>query len=219
MHFNTLDAEMGRRFFLNKSLKMRLHGGIKSCWIKQNYNIEYKDGNTAQIPPIRFPLQFVQFLQSTIEYHTDTWGIGPKVGFDSEWKVWGGWNIIADGSFSLVYSFFDIKRNQTDLDLMITGTSPAPVTRTLETFTANLKQDFSQFMPVLELSLGTEWGTCIGSKNSPYFILLGINYETQLWWELNQIPKFINSTYNGEAYNVDGYLQTQGLVLKMELDF
>lgn len=217
MHFNTLDAEIGRRFFLNKSIQMRFHGGIKSCWINQNYSVEYGDGNTAGIPPLFPAPRSVKFLQSNVRYRSKTWGLGPKLGFDSKWKVWGGWNIIADGSFSLLYSFYDVKRNQKDLDLFIVS-SRINTTAGLEVFTSKLQDDFSSFLPVFQVSLGTDWGTCLGSKEK-YFLLFGIIYETQLWWELNQIPRFIDTFAIGEAYNVNGNLQIQGLVAKLQLDF
>ncbi|MBS0653248.1 MAG: hypothetical protein JSR39_06935 [Verrucomicrobia bacterium] len=74
--FNMFNWDLGRIFYLGRSLSLRPHIGLQGGWIYQNVVSEWNHSNTLVSYNAREKLRH-RF-----------WGVGPEVGVDSKWNFW-----------------------------------------------------------------------------------------------------------------------------------
>ena len=198
MNYNFGDLELGRFSLVNPFLKCRLFGGLKGGRISQSYKIEYGDGITLT--------NNNRLLQSNIAYKSTFWGIGPRVGANTSWKIVSSWNLLADSSFSLLFSRFNVERRQIDQVLQPGGT--------LATYTNTLPNKFFEVTPVLQMLLGTDFGICFGKIN-PLLMKFLLAYELNYFFRQNQMRKFVTSSNPGDIKKLNGDLQLHGLTFTL----
>ncbi len=201
-YFNSIDLEIGRLSALSKQLPMHLFAGLKGAWMHQYYRIEYEQGTTidAILPGTPGTVPF-SLLESTITFKNKTWGAGPRVGFDSKWKLRWGISLLANGALSLLYSKIETNRGQNDLNL---NTSTSTVTP----FHMHLQTSSHQLKPVVEGKLGLDWETCICRRS---MIGFSIAYELQYWWAQNELRRNYSHVEPGGMFPERGDLQMHGL--------
>lgn len=206
MHFNSFDVQLGRYFFPEWSIPMRLNMGIKGAYIRQFYHADYGNGTTilATDPATAIPT-LLQFLSSRFQVTTDQWGLGPRLGLESKWNFWRGFNLIGNGAFSVLCSFFDLTTQYNGVILP----SPGAVAMTMD-------EDFHELTPVCEAMLGLDWGTCFCNNT---FLGISIGYEWQYWWSVNHARRNYVQTLPGETFDMRGELQMQGLNAAVKCDF
>ncbi|PIS01548.1 MAG: hypothetical protein COT84_01895 [Chlamydiae bacterium CG10_big_fil_rev_8_21_14_0_10_35_9] len=207
LRLNSIDLDWGKGFLPIESLKVRLAAGIKVAFIRQLYKVEYNRGNDVTADN-----QLVQLVASNLVLKNDSAGIGPRFGVESRWKLFWGFSLIGDGAFSLVYDYFDVNRDQVDLIYNY-------ATESLDSHFAKLHDSFSKIQPVLEISLGLDWGMCLSIKNHESYFGVTIAYDTQYWWAQNQMQRVISSAFVGDLFNNKGDLQLQGLTMSARFDF
>lgn len=206
MIFNSFDLELGRSFYPDRSLPVRLKIGAKAATIRQKYQAKYGDGTTvlATLPQGGDPSLF-QYISSQFRVRTRQWGIGPRVGLASDWLMFYGVSLIGNGAFSILCSFFDVDSKYDDL------IQPSPGQTKMK-----LKEHFHELTPVCEAMLGLDWGMCF--KNNMY-LGLQLGYEWQYWWSQNHARRNYVQTLPGETIDMRGELQMQGLNGAIKLDF
>lgn len=206
MHFNSFDLQLGRYFFPEQSIPIRMNMGVKGAYIRQFYHADYGNGTTilATAPTSDLPT-LLQFLSSRFQVKTDQWGLGPRLGLESRWNVWRGFNLIGNGAFSVLCSFFDLHTRYNDVILP----SPGPVSMTMD-------ENFHELTPVCEAMLGLDWGTCFSNNT---FFGISIGYEWQYWWSVNHARRHYVQTLPGESFDMRGELQMQGLNAAVKCDF
>lgn len=205
MHFNSIDVEMGRNFFIRKKLSLRLLCGVKCAWINHVYNVELKDGNHVTSSNG----DDITFIKSNHHFKNNSVGAGPRMGFESKLFIKWGFKFLANSSVSALYTNFDVSRDQDDqiYDHLVQS----------ERFVKNItKESFSLIKPNIQLLLGIEWGTCF-CKGSSFAISLA--YEMQYFFGQNQIRRFMDDQNIAEAYSNKGDLQMQGLTASLKFEF
>lgn len=207
LRLNAIDLEWGRYFFIYPELKLRLSAGVKIPWLRQTYKVEYITGNSVSTADNTFEL-----VNSDFVLKNNNAGIGPRIGVNSRWNLCWGFSLIGDGSLSLVYNYFGVNRDQTDLIFNQNSGS-------LDSHFSKLSDSFGKIQPILELTLGLDWGYCLSIRNRENYLGFSIGYDIQYWWGQNQMRRVISSTFFGDNFNNIGDLQLQGLTASARFDF
>lgn len=206
LHFNSVDADLGRAFFVSPRLILRPHFGLKGAWIKQLYNIEYNQEGISGL--ITAPGGTQQaFVLAAEDYHIHNvqhaWGLGPRVGFDTTWMLLK--DVSCFGNFSLAGLWGQFSTTRVDTSNVMNLITHKVV---VENFTAvNAKSKFRQFMPVIETQIGFNYDYWL--QDSRYRMRFQLVWETQTWLDQNQ---FLEA-------GVFGNLGLQGLTASFRVDF
>lgn len=192
LHFNVLDLELGRNFFISQCLHLRPHFGLKGTWQGQWMNVvtigTTGSGNT------------LQNITAMGSFELDYWGVGIRAGLDSSWHFSPCFSLVAEVAASALWERFcsdakSVFENQT------TSLFSVPI---------NTQDTFHTINPVLELYLGFRWENWFCCDEWHWSIELG--WEQQWWANQNQFYYGITETRMGD-------LSFQGLTLKLRFDF
>lgn len=206
MNFNTIDLELGRSFFPDEPLPIRLMMGAKIANIQQTYEVKYKQGNaTLAIQPGNALPSVFEFISSKFETKTDQWAVGPRIGLESHWNMLSGFNLIGHGAFSVLASSFELKTQYND----VIDPLPSPCVM-------KMKEHFTELTPVCEAMLGLDWGICF---NDQYYFGITLGFEWQYWWAVNHARRNYVQTLPGETFDMRGELQMQGLNGALKFEF
>ncbi|MDX8430746.1 MAG: Lpg1974 family pore-forming outer membrane protein [Candidatus Algichlamydia australiensis] len=192
LHFQTIDLNLGRNFFVSQYLSMRPHFGFKGTWQSQRYENSYTttDGQGG-----------VEEL-TRIKQEMDYWGFGIRTGFDTAWYFTKSWAIYGNVALSALWSQFQTCRRDTSDDNIADNTAAYT-----NFYTEN---EFHTIIPVLELGLGLRWE--MWSCDDAYHFQIQAGWEEQAWWNMNQF-------YGIYEEGNHGNLNIQGFTLKFRFGF
>jgi len=91
LHFDFLDFEMGREFFVSKWLTLRPFMGARGTWVTRTFKIKYSRPENQSFDYLK------DELQSRFR------GGGLRLGLDTQWGLGCGWSFFAGGAASLIY--------------------------------------------------------------------------------------------------------------------
>ncbi len=189
---NIGDVELGRTCFAGKWLSIRPFLGVRGLVIDQDYHIEYKGGTAAPAGD-----------KDKVSIDNDFWGVGIRMGFDSLWGLGGGWGIYGNGAASMLSGHFDIhqteKLSESELKKM------------------NLTNDTDNVVVVAELALGIQWDYMFSKDRYHFGVKFG--WEYNVFFDQNQMIRFVGDTAPGSFIRNDADLAFQGLTLGMRFDF
>src|SRR5579872_215737 len=217
LHLNMVDLELGRKFFAGQWLILRPHAGLRGAWLKQNFNINYST-NTTLNPTLPSSPSTTHTLnvRDTNKY----WGIGPRVGMDSQWNVGSGFSLYGDTALSILYGRFRIQENETlDSGANLTGTPNANVI-------LQMRDRFTTAKAIADLDLGVRYEVGYGRSCSRFVVSLG--WETHVFFNQNQFRRFwtdgSDTSSPGSNQSTlfsedDGDLTTQGVTLALRFEF
>lgn len=201
-YFNSIDLELGRISLLSSKAKLHLFTGLKGAWLHEYYRVEYDDGSTIQaILPGTDELLSYALLKSAITFNNETWGGGPRVGFDSSWNMGLGISVIVNSAFSLLYSATKTHRDQNDLNQNTESEELVP-------FHLDLKTHSHQLKSVAEAQIGADWRYDFGKTSQ---VGLTIAYEIQYFWGQNNLRRGYSHVQPGGMFPSRGDLQMHGL--------
>lgn len=194
--YNAIDLELGRAFFLTKAITCRPFWGVRGAWLHQ-----------------RFISSFTQPLQLGIDTKQDFhgknhwWGLGPRLGFQSEWTVWHGIRVLGRASGSLLYGQTNIR---TLFESQSSGSSVLATDRMFQ-------ENFYQLVPNVQLFMGAGWGACL-CRNKLYFSA-DAGWETSYWWNQFNLP-IVMRTFTAPLPTISNQpVSMEGLTLRFHLDF
>lgn len=205
LHFNTIDWELGREFFISKNLVLRPVFGLKGSWQTQYYNKYLSD---LSINSGDFENPSITTGSYTILQKQSYWGIGIRPGLTTSWELCNNFSIFGDAFVSALWSYFDSSRKDT-ASQKNTNNDPNILNFPNVTVTDTIQRNHS-LCPVLELALGLRWETMC--SNDDYRFRLQAGWEEQVFFNQNQFI-LINSP------NSYGNLALQGLTIEARLDF
>jgi hypothetical protein len=128
LHYNVLDLEMGRSFWVGKYFSLRPFFGIRGAWINQHFNIKY-DLKTATETDLR------------VKPKSDFEGGGVRAGFDARFALWSGWSFYGIASAAMLYGYYDCDFNEKWESVVIAAS----------------KDHFRQAASTGQLALGVRW--------------------------------------------------------------
>jgi hypothetical protein len=198
---NMVDLELGREFFVSKWMTLRPFVGLRTGWIHQKLDIDYKHLTVDGV------------LSATddkyeVDMKNNYWGLGLKGGLNSQWGLGAGFSFYGNAAVSLLYGFFHLHHNE-EL-VLLSGTS--------EEFIHNT-QSFRVGRAISELALGLRWDTMFANDRCHFGIQGG--WEHLMFFGQNQFQRFLGQTSSnvGSFVANQGDLTIQGWTLAARLDF
>jgi hypothetical protein len=202
-HFNVVDWELGRWFYISQSISLRPHVGAKGAWFTLSETESYTGGAATA-------------SAASISNHSKSWAVGPSAGLNTNW--WFGnvnnhhFSIFGDFSSSLLFSQFKNSFSDT-----VTTTSVTPGAGGLS---ISSKHD-NTAIPVMTALMGLGWDTCFSCETMHLGIRVG--YEFQYWFNQIQRTKVTSrvaaATPLEQYQRVTNNLALQGLTIDVRFDF
>jgi hypothetical protein len=201
MHFNAIDLELGRNFYLSQFLTMRPHIGLKGTWQDHDWKSSL-NGQSFFIQVNNGPNQSVTGpVRHNKEY--DVWSIGIRGGFNIAWYMSKCWSIYGNLAFSTLWTNYYKQTEYLATDNTSTGTTETRVW--INTDSDNLYT--CKYVGELELGLRYE----IWFYDDNYHFAIQAGWEQQVWVNWSQFAQILDN------HNQD--LALQGLNLKFRFDF
>lgn len=196
LHLNLLDLDLGREFFVSKWMTLRPFISLRSGWIYQNTHATFCEG----VPS-------TSLTGSFLKAENNYWGIGPRMGLNTQWGLGHGISLFGNAGASLLYGFFHLENYQKQI---LGGSSNDAVTN---------KDSVRVGRAISELALGVRWDTMFADDRCHFGIQAG--WEHLMFFEQNQFKKFSGTTSasSGNYVNSQGSLTIQGWTLSARLDF
>jgi hypothetical protein len=189
IEFQNVDIEIGRPFYIAKTLVFRPFFGMKGAWIDQDAHVRYAGG-------------FIPAGQTfRTHFENDFKGAGPLIGIESNWLIGADFSFFGNLAAALVVGHFDNEQVQHQLD----GAK-----------TVDLNSDFNLVSPTLQMIAGLAWDRNFNRER--WHVGLSAGFETQYWWSQNQIEQFTDSDFPIYVRE-KGDLAFYGLTLRGRFDF
>jgi hypothetical protein len=201
-HFNTLDLELGRNFYLSQFLTMRPFIGLKGTWQKQDTRSHYYNTNgfdVASSVNITGPYN--------VHQRNHVWGLGTRGGFDISWYLSKNWSVFGNMAWTALWTnYTKLTRKDTVDNTDGTGNGNSPVQVNLA------RNNYYTVRWIGESELGLRWETWFSDDNYHFAVQAG--WEEQVWlnWS-TPLPEAGIRASNWKNLNF------QGLNLKLRFDF
>jgi hypothetical protein len=197
--YNVMDFEVGRKYYMGRFWSLRTFGGLRSTWIRQSYNAEYRDvvdasNNNESVGDIHVHRRF------------NTWGLGPRFGLDFNWILGCGFRLFENNAFSLQY----VKPSAS-----ISEDAPDFTDRT--SASVKNKKGNGTLRPNFDLGMGLGWGCYFDNYN--WHVDLSLAYEFQYYWDRNFDLFFVDNLSRGHLYDQSGNLGFHGMTIHARFDF
>ncbi len=200
LHFNAVNIELGRNFYLSQFLTIRPHMGLKGTW--QSH--DWKTTSIAQTGK-KFVVATSDADMATYgigsNKHYSVWGIGVRGGLNMEWYMSKCWSIYGDFSLSTLWTNY---YKQT-LTIAMEDIGIENPTSTIIVNFADGNAYKCKY--IAELELGFRWETWLYDDNYHFAIQAGLEQQTWINW----------SVLN--PYNQCADMSLRGLNLKLRFDF
>jgi hypothetical protein len=178
LHFNVLDWELGRNFYISKYLSLRPFIGLKGTQQTQNYANSYG----GETPSDTF--SYESNMKNTL------WGVGTRGGINMSWHLSGTWSIFGDTAVTALWGQFNAKRK--DSYQIDSANTVNPIYE---------KNHVKSITPVLELALGIRKDAWFCDNRLHVSIQAG--WEEQVWWDQNRFS-LSNSQVRGGNLTLQG---------------
>lgn len=189
IEFQSVDVEIGRAYYIAKTLTFRPFIGLKGAWIDQLAKIHYEGG-------------FIPAGQAfRTHFENDFKAAGPLLGIESNWQLGAGFSLFGDIAAALMVGHFDNDQEQHQLN---------------NSEVVHLPSSFNLVSPTLQMIAGLAWDH--NFHRDACHVGFSAGFETQYWWSQNQIEQFTSSSmpiYVREK----GDLAFYGLTLRGRFDF
>ncbi|MDN3509618.1 MAG: Lpg1974 family pore-forming outer membrane protein [Candidatus Neptunochlamydia sp.] len=192
LHYQIGDLELGRNYYVSRTLKLRPFIGMKGTWQKQYYKVGYYGF------PIT-PLNFFNF-RAKFDQALSLWGLGMRGGINTSWQFSKYIALYGNMAFTGIWLHYDIDRKDTFFTF---GTSITEATTFIQDCLRVIK-------PAMEFALGLRGEGYFGCGR--YHILAQVGWECQIW--PNQT---FYVTTNGHYDRYD--LNLHGFTGKIRFDF
>lgn len=203
LHFNSMDWELGRNFYISPKLLLRPFMGLKGSWQQQSLS------NTGKIFNIQQNPIGTETITQTLPgvYHSsnkeDFWGVGIRTGLNTSWQFNKNWSLFANTALSSLWGQFTLSRVDTTKQILENNTQ-------VTTPVANMERRIHTLRPVMEFDIGARWDYWF--LDDDYHIRIQAGWEQQVWFDQNQFLELQNA-------NRYGCLNLQGLTVEFRLDF
>lgn len=161
IYYNTLNAEIGHQFSIDRVLTLHPHLGLKLASINQDIKTNWYNPTTTNT-----------FNFASENLNNNFFGVGPILGVDSSWPIYSGasqsFNIIGNFAAAFVYgqwNFKDVYNNN------------QPTTITVKS------NSIKGLSPTVNGLLGLQWNM----KFSTSELSIRLGYEEEIWFNQMQI--------------------------------
>ncbi len=177
--------------------------GLQAAFVRQSMNVDLTEepGIFGFGLPLSAPSQPIHSTN-----HSNSWGIGPKVGVECNCMMPQGFRIRGDSSLSLLYtSYTKIDHSE---DPASTAFNSGSLTTSFD--------GYSCLRPIGKLGLGAGWGRYIYCQQ--FHIDFLASYDFTIFWEQNMMRKLLDDVLTGTSSGPTD-LYFHGLTLTGRFDF
>ncbi len=195
-HYNVLDLELGRNFFISQYITMRPFASVRGAWIEQ----KIATNSVGSYTIFDEATEEFEVLSGSSNLHQklNYWGVGPRFGVNSDWMFGKcGVSIFFNASGTLLYSGYNSKFKKND----VVGGTP---------FNLYFSNVFHRVRANVELFAGFDYGHCFVKQELDFHVYAG--YMLNYWWSLNEFV-------TGATFFPSGDLGLQGLNVGVEFEF
>ncbi len=128
LHLGLLDLMLCKSFYATPTLILTPEWGLRTGWIRQKFNLEYRGGNQEDV-----------LLRMKNKY----WGLGLKWGLKGEWQLGQGFSLFGEGAASILYGEFYIHQDEDTLATKVK--------------ILGIHNIFRRAAPILEMLAGMRW--------------------------------------------------------------
>jgi len=197
LQHNVVDLELGRAFYITKALSLRPHCGLRSGWINQKFKSVFS-----------LPINSAAHQEYDFHGKNNFSGVGPRVGIHSQWHIdSSSWSILGKASTSLLLGQTKTRYHNKSLTA---GASSFVTER-------QLKDNFSQLVPNLQIFIGLDWGSCLDCEK--YYLGINAGWETNIYWNQFNIPTAIYTNYAPLPGTGNQAVTMEGLTVNVHFDF
>lgn len=207
-----VDAEMGRMYYVGKSLLFRPAWGARAAWILQNMSVHYANvGITSAISDATGSISALPSALSVYQ-RTHSWAVGPRAGLNMDWVLGCGFRFFGSGYGDILYTKYNVKDKTVLLPRVNTGAfrigNPVSVITHDKVGLVRAHLDFET---------GFGWGSYFDNNN--WHIDLSASYGWQVFFAQNMFRQFQDDQVVGNNTMPHGDLYVQGLTATIRLDF
>jgi len=222
LHYNTLDFEVGKNYFISRKIALRPHIGLRGALIDQDYKASYLGAFPTEFV---FPTISYSTVPTQMKASNDFMGLGTRLGAGSQWHFNKHWNLTASIAAALLYGHFDTDQKYRGKTVQVVTKS----TGQMLDIVAKNDRDFNRIRANIEAALGLQWETCFNEGRQRLAIETG--YQFNEWFRQNELMRndfaisvpSAGSSQNIRAVATDrrehGDLQLQGVYFKLRADY
>ncbi|MBX7065937.1 MAG: hypothetical protein K1X28_01780 [Parachlamydiales bacterium] len=192
-----IDLELGRRFLVSQYLSLRPFIALRAGWIHQQYRLFFQTPNINLSPTSIPPSGEGNGREIVALMRNNFWGIGPRVGLNSQWLLGKGFSVYGNAAFSLLTGRFKVRYKLMDQKPVLTR-SITVVGMNLQVNSSPAFNDsfensnrVSSVSSIADLGLGLRWDTTARSNTLCFSVWAG--YDQNIFFSQNQ---FMNYQYD-----------------------
>lgn len=182
LNYNVYDLAFGKTLDIDEWTRVRIYGGLRFASIYQTLS-GYYNGLLADSA----------FAQNRSNFD----GVGPMLGTEFSWKVWGGFSLFGNASGGLIYG--NVRSAAVE-----TNNGGA-------TIYTDITDTNRQMIPFAGVGLGASW--------QYRGLTVRAGYEVVNWFGLIQRPTFLDSFSEGKLLPTQNDLSLDGFFLQMSFTF
>ena len=194
LFLNWIDFVVDRSFYSGRYLTLDPFFGIRGSWLTQSLRIKAQNTLNNSSPGIDL------FSHN----HLQSWGVGPRAGFNGRWLLGSDWKFIGGMGASLLYTrYIYIKHSE---DPFVVGGNPV-----------SFRYDgYGSVRPAAEANIGLAWGTYFCDNR--YHVDLSATYEWNYLWSQNML-RYANDQWIFGTGAAAGNLAFHGLTATVLMHF
>ena len=189
--YNTIDFSLGKAYHVSRFVVFNPHFGARVGWIDQHFSARYANNGATN--------------DSYHHGENDFWGIGARLGLDTDWAIGKDWSLFANLSSSIIAGKFDVTQSMTDPAATVSGTS------------IQVTHKSYQNTPNMEFAIGFAWSKFFDKGQCR--VGLRAAYEFIEWFDQLNMRKFSSgsATFANDTV-ARGNFTMNGFSLRLQLD-
>lgn len=200
LRYNAADFEIGKAYYVSRHFIVRPFTGLHAIWTSLHSTDKLRSGAsiTVNVPVSSGSISDDQTLtivgasHTKVNFNVETWGIGPRMGLNTNWGDFRGLSLLSNISTSFLYGKL-LGKGSVDID----------ATNTIDV--GSRDKEYWQIMPAMQMQFGASYATCFsGGENQ---------FRISAMWETNFIWEAANLLLS------DKPISMQGLTVDIRFDF
>lgn len=183
---NILDIDLGRKYWVSKSLSLRSYIGIRAASIAQGYQIHHDGGSWAEFDNGSF---FQPAYNDKVILQNKFEGIGGRSGIEGDWNFGCGWSLFSQIAASILYGHFNVIHKE-EVRL---AQSPFSKQQVLDT-----KEAFWVSRAVFDWKLGIQYAALV--CDCKYGLTARLSWEQHLFFHQNQMSRVVRTGVEEYSY-------------------
>jgi hypothetical protein len=189
LNYSMFDLEMGKTYYIKEKLAFRPNIGARGGWLNQFFWRYYDE-----------PAEPDPNLPATNVVKSYYWGIGPKVGLDSNWHLTRYFSIFGNADLILLFGKQEMRREAQFF-----------VSEELGWYRLKDFDNLYVMKPAIQLAMGISCGSCFNCDKWFFGVDLGVEYS--YYWDQYSVMNSIS------LYELDSPVDLVGFTLAARFEF